>query len=206
VIAEMVERFRPSGTAADQWPATGARGEIEAGTYDGPEAHQHLPWKCPRCAAENVGPIAEGCSSCGSGSAKAYHVETPLPPATIPPPFAPTRNKTLRQLREDMERGLAAHDAALAWTTANPTATALQAFLAGYATAKAEVQRAAAAALTIPETSLFRPEAKLARTMAVALRHFLDTVLRQSPEAIESGEWLSIPEVEALIREYEEQT
>lgn len=38
-------------------------------------------WKCPRCGVENSGPIDEGCSVCGAGSARARHVG--VPPAKV---------------------------------------------------------------------------------------------------------------------------
>ena len=45
--------------------------------YEGPTLGQVGVWKCPACSAENSGPLDEGCTSCGSGSAKARHVGVP---------------------------------------------------------------------------------------------------------------------------------
>lgn len=45
--------------------------------YVGSGLGEMLLWKCPRCGADNTGPLSEGCKSCGSGTAKPRHVELP---------------------------------------------------------------------------------------------------------------------------------
>jgi len=59
--------------------------KIEGGVYRG-VTPAIGPWKCPACAAENVGPLQGGCASCGSGSAQPRHVG--LPPVVRPKPGA----------------------------------------------------------------------------------------------------------------------
>lgn len=47
-------------------------GEISKGAYvpgkDGRGIGQAPGWKCPQCAAMNVGQVADGCVSCGAGT------------------------------------------------------------------------------------------------------------------------------------------
>lgn len=45
--------------------------------YTGPTLGAVGVWKCPSCGAENSGAIDDGCTACGSGSAKARHVGVP---------------------------------------------------------------------------------------------------------------------------------
>ena len=57
--------------------------------YSGPTLGQLIMWKCVACGAENTGDLGVGCTSCGSGSAKPYHVATPPPVHQMPSPRQP---------------------------------------------------------------------------------------------------------------------
>ena len=53
------------------------------------------------------------------------------------------------------------------------------------------------------ELTTLTPEGKARRTILAALRLFRDQILTQTPDEIESGEWCSLEEADALIAQLE---
>jgi len=142
-------------------------------------------WKCPRCGAENQGPIAQGCTQCGSG-APGRHIGQAPPPPPAPEPAPPTPDPT-RSVAE-------------VWLDEHPDATLEEAFTAGYVEGIREARRAQrATAPSAPQP--FTPELAVNRTIVAALELFRDQVLAGTPEEVLSGEWLSAEQVTSLIRQ-----
>ena len=169
------------------------------------------PWKCPACAQQNEGPIDAGCIHCGSGSARPYKAAVATPPPTpdlrlTPPVEEAEQPQGFRALRRDMEQGAAILDLAVAWAAAHEGATAIDGFLAGYdlAMRQAQAHTMAAPPVTVDVAAL-APEGKARRTIIAALEIFKDQVLRDATEEIASGEWCSIEEVDAIIRQFREE-
>lgn len=171
-------------------PLVGARGgEISAGHYDGPEAHQHAPWKCPACGVLNEGPLGGGCAHCGAGQ-PGYHVGVQPPPPAMAPPTDP-------QFRRGLEaRAPLLLPAAEAWAEAHPQATLAEAFVAGYFLAIGHVAQAPP---VTADMETLAPAGKARRTIVAALEIFTDQILSQGPEEITTGEWCSVDEARALI-------
>lgn len=148
-------------------------------------------WHCPSCRAEQVGDPAQGCASCGSGTAKAYKAPENEQPVTLAP---------LKRLGDAV--GYATADtAAERWADLHPGATLAEAFAAGYELARAQT---IIAPPVTADTLPLAPEGKAARTIIAALRLFRDQALGEAGEEIASGEWCSMAEVDQLIRELEE--
>lgn len=179
-------------------PITGnpvpSSGEISGGRYTGPEAHAQGPWKCPACSAENQGPIPQGCVACGSGK-PGYHVGQPAAPAE-------DRSAHLTGFVEALNDGDPdpLYQVAYNWSTEHPDVTTTEAFVAGFKAARAQflAHTMQAAPVTVDVATL-APHTKAQRTIIAALEIFKDQILNQAPEEILSGEWMSIPEVDALI-------
>lgn len=67
-------RTAPAGPGGD--PITDNDRVGGSRNYKGPTLGALAGWKCPACGTENSGPLERGCTSCGSGSAAPYHVDT----------------------------------------------------------------------------------------------------------------------------------
>jgi hypothetical protein len=165
--------------------------------YTGPGLGEATMWNCPACAAENSGPLEEGCRSCGAGRAQASRAG-----AALPPPPAP--DETPRPSLPPAS--LASGDAAREWLAAHPDATLYDAFVGGYLAGVQDVRRqllgprgrpAPAAA----ESESFAPEHKVGRTLIAALTLFRDQVLVGAEDAVSSGEWCSVAEVNNLLQQ-----
>jgi len=169
--------------------------------YEGPGLG-HGPWKCPACAATNVGSIDDGCTTCGSGSAKPQHVGNP------PPPVKPAADLHLtpafQAVKADLEHGMDVYRAAEAWVAAQGMGNVdpATAFVAGYQLA---TQQARAHTMTAPpvtaDVAELAPAGKVRRTIIAALELFKDQVLRDAADEIASGEWCSIEEIDQVIRQ-----
>lgn len=143
-------------------------------------------WHCPSCGAENGGPISQGCTLCGAGRPGRYIGDAPPPPPAAPttPPAAEARG-----------------DLADAWAAEHTEVSVAEAFRAGYfagvrATLEAQASRQQPAA----ERDL-PPEGIMNRTIIAALELFRDQVLAGAPEEIASGEWMSVAQVNDLLRQ-----
>jgi hypothetical protein len=184
-----------------------AGGEISTGKYDGPEAHEHAPWKCPACGVTNEGELKFGCVHCGSGKPGRHVGQPPAaeverrpgsgrlhgrplddngaiefdpPPAQIPP--------------TDVLQAIA--HLSHAWAETNEHATLAEAFQAGYRMALQQTMKAAPVTVDVRELA---PHTKAQRTIIAALEIFKDQILSQEPEEIASGEWMSVYEVDQLL-------
>lgn len=157
--------------------------------------HHHPPpapsvgWKCPACDANNTGPLEQGCTSCGSGK--------PGRVVGLDPPARPTVTRT--------SPPAGPHDLlADAWAAWHKTvdfgqnqqmrSLAYTAFAAGYQAALGRVMQQTDPLVTGTAES---------RTIIAALRLFLENVLPTATDEIASGEFLSIPQTEELIRTFE---
>lgn len=183
--------------------------------YEGAGLGAIAAWTCPACRTDNVSVFEQGCPSCGAGK-PGYH-------KGIDPPPAPAGNEDLRILASDTVRAWAGSDTAAfravkgdldrgieiysygdEWAAAHPGASIAEAFVAGYYLMR---QRHDAQTLHAPpvtaDVESLAPAGKTRRTILAALRLFRDQVLAQSPDEIESGEWCSVEEVEAVIQQLE---
>lgn len=147
-------------------------------------------WSCPSCGAENAGPIAQGCSLCGAGR-PGYRAEAPPPP----PPAAPP---------EPEPAAAGEINLAQLWIQRHPDATLEQAFTAGYIAGVKVTRQEVMAHLPEQRPSPMEmsttPEDRMNRTIAAALELFRDQVLAGNPEEITTGEWMSVAEVNNLLR------
>lgn len=167
--------------------------------YEGPDLGS-APWKCPACAAENAGPLAAGCTVCGSGSAPARHVGV-APPTVEDLRLSQAQLESgLVLLANDRVRAQETYEAARQWVAGHADADPFQAFIAGYQLASAQAQ---ARTLTAPPTTAatLAPEGKARRTIIAALELFTDQVLRDATDEISSGEWCSVEEAETLLHQ-----
>jgi hypothetical protein len=169
-----------------------AGGEISTGKYDGPEAHEHAPWKCPACGVENEGALQFGCVHCGSGK-PGYHVGQP-----------DIQHQTFLQSNlgdpPPVEEPSPMYLAAAAWCEAHPEVSAIEAFVAGYRLARLQMEAQVLAAPPVTaDTRTLAPHTKAQRTIIAALEIFKDQILSQDPEEIASGEWMSVDEVDELL-------
>jgi hypothetical protein len=192
----------------------GAGGEISTGKYRGSEAEssESAGWKCPACMAENVTPLKFGCAHCGSGKPGMYVgqpqavVEEPDPEYAVEPMH---RSPPREVLEVDPLTG-EIPSAVVAFSTwlqrqENPHFHVTEnegilraAFLGGWLAAMGQTMIAPPVTVDTPE---LRPEGKRYRTIIAALEIFKDQILSQSPDEIETGEWCSMVEVDALIAE-----
>jgi hypothetical protein len=195
-------------------PLMGATGgEISTGKYDGPEAHEHAPWKCPACGVQNEGPIPLGCVHCGSGK-PGRHIGQPPPPEVERRPGSgrlhgrPLDDNGAIQWDPPPAAGIGtpaelhpAYAIACAWAEQHHLTDPAGAFLAGYDFALRLSKRAAdlEAEQTPAPVETLAPHTKAQRTIIAALEIFKDQILSQGPEEITSGEWCSASEVDELI-------
>jgi hypothetical protein len=84
------------------------------------------------------------------------------------------------------------------WAREHPEATVAEAYRAGLVEG-IRAARAAQAPSLQPEVS-YIPDQKINRTILAALALFKDQVLVAGPEEIATGEWLSLAEVDLLMR------
>lgn len=180
--------------------------------YDGGGLGQVAAWDCPRCGAENMGPLAQGCTACGSG-APGRHVGTPPPPAPPAPttgdeawdafeaeatrprpePEGPSYNGAVRQ-----------GDIAINWAERHPEATVEEAYRQGYLEGVRQAREAQQRqADTVGRPLTYAPDHIINRTIVAALSLFRDQVLAGEPEETTTGEWLTQHQVTALIAQIE---
>src|SRR5258708_39124413 len=97
-------------------PVTGARGgEISGGKYDGPEAEQSAPWKCPACGQPNEAPLKLGCVHCHAGE-PGRHIGNPPPAArTFEVDITKSYTESLAAAHPDADLQAIAHE----WAQAN---------------------------------------------------------------------------------------
>jgi hypothetical protein len=91
--------------------------------------------------------------------------------------------------------------AAQRWAAQHPGETLAQAFIAGFLLAQGVTMDAPPVTADLTQLA---PDGKTARTVIAALQLFRDQVLRDAAEEIASGEWCSVSEVAALIKQLEE--
>jgi hypothetical protein len=175
--------------------------------YDGPGLGVG-PWACPACTAENTGPLDAGCTSCGSGSARAFRPQ----PAGSPQIATPPRTSTAR-IRDPITAVVstaASADLFERWWELNQT-TLIRlplpevARLAWEAATTTHEARTMLAPPVTADTETYAPEGKGRRTMIAALELFKDQVLRDAQDEIASGEWCSVEEIEQLITELKQE-
>jgi hypothetical protein len=144
-------------------------------------------FKCPACGAENTGRLEDGCTACGSGKPGQHVGEQPLQ-VRQPPAETPDRDSVGQAfIRWKKEQQLPAH-----WA-ADVLEILFRAFHAGYVFGVGQTAQTAMALNGTAES----------RTVAAALRLFLDQVLPIAKDEIESGEYLSIEDTRKLIERIE---
>lgn len=186
------------------------------------EAIQKAPWTCLVCQTVNAGPLAEGCSACGSATqvARKAPVEVPKPRNVNVAAAGVLRGVT------HMAPDQAALAAAARFLQQSPQAGVIDAYLAGYLQASRDVlegmrdglkpfqealvpheykptpqpsQRVPTPTPSPPEVGGLSPEGKPTRTILAALALFRDQVLVEGPEEVATGEWCGVEEVNGLI-------
>ena len=154
-------------------------------------------WHCPRCGAEQVGPIGE-CHACGSGTAKGYHVDNPpLPPPTLPPLPEPGTWLVGRQARE-----MTSHQGFVAWADREGIGVGREQELAWRAWEAGRQWTAVRTHAAHTEPTVSPADAELSadrRTVIAALEKFIADVLVFEPEEVETGEWLSSTAANMLV-------
>jgi hypothetical protein len=119
-------------------------------------------------------------------------------------PGSESQRRLFEAVKTDMEQGQAILEAAMAWYGTHETASPIEGFMAGYHLAK---QQYDARTLRLPpitaDVEQLAPAGKSRRTIVAALKLFRDQVLAQTPDEIESGEWCSLTEIDALIQQLE---
>lgn len=186
-MAETARTF----TGGEQPQSGVVGGEISVGHYEGPEAHASHPWKCPKCGVENTTRLELGCPSCGGG-VPGRHIGLPPPTPTLDRLAAQGAPSPL-------------YDAARQWADAHPTAGLAAAFLAGYELATQQITAHIVQATPVTaDVAALAPAGKPTRTIIAALDLFKDQVLAHEPEEVQSGEWCSAAEVDALITKLHE--
>lgn len=151
-----------------------------------------MGWSCPACGEFNVGDLTQGCTACGAGR-PGRRIDV------TPPPALPHRSQA--EPRDLLE------EAGAKFWHANPRATVIDGFVAGYQMALAQLQRQQSAPLRVPPVALdvkaLAPETREQRTILAALRFFKDQIAAVAEEEIASGEYCSAPELDALIARIE---
>lgn len=155
--------------------------------YTGGGLGDERGWRCPACGAENAGLIAEGCALCGSGT-PGRRVEPPPPPS---PPAA--------EAPREAPREAPVLNPAQLWIARHPNASLEEAFTAGYVEGVRAQLKDMRGATPPPPAITFAPEGTVNRTIIAALQLFRDQVLVRAPEEIQSGEWMSVGEVNNLL-------
>lgn len=192
----------------------GGTGDVGGPRHYTGERPPEGPWKCPACKADQFGPLADGCTACGSGAVKPFRITTP---AKVAGPVTRAADRlaadlaesnlfrqeraegpNLSALRADMKNALDVYQYALNWSGANPDATLADAFIAGFQYANAKTIGAPPVSVDVPALSV---EGKPRRTIIAALQHFREQILPRAMEEIASGEWCSLDEVDELIQQ-----
>lgn len=153
---------------------------VQAGSRLTPHAPAVVPtlWKCPACGVENVSLIGTPCTSCGAGEV-GQHLDPPPATSTVPtvlPEIAAAFQAWLHPLRgrvDDVQETLL-----------------FEAFKAGYHFRGEQVAEP------------LRGTAET-RTIAAALKLFVDQVLTYAKVEVESGEFLSVAATQALIQKFD---
>jgi len=152
--------------------------------YGGAGLGQEGIWGCPSCGEDNTGPISQGCVHCGAG--RPGHKAAPPPPPPAPP-----------EVPEAPEPQVVQGDVADYWASRHADVSIAEAYRAGYLDG---VQAARAAARQAPSEVRYIPDQKINRTIIAALTLFKEQVLVHEPDEIDNGEWLSVAEVDLLLR------
>lgn len=99
--------------------------------YQGSEAAQRFPWKCPACGSDQQGPLEAGCGACGSGKAAPKHVG--VDPIVYKRKDAESIEEAVATLQPPVQRLSDLHAAFLRWiANAGATVGPLAAFTAGW--------------------------------------------------------------------------
>lgn len=157
-------------------------------------------FRCPQCGVQNEGLLADGCTACGSGSAKASFVGVPpVRPAResvpereafTPPPITPTYESPLMAA---FAQWMSAAEGAI---TSEVFVLVLSAFKAGVTFGMGQTDSIQGGAVAMTGTAE-------SRTVIAALRMFIEQILSQHPEECQSGEWMSAEQAEAVIARLE---
>jgi hypothetical protein len=183
--------------------AGGAGGEISTGKYRGHEAEQAdaAPWKCPACGVQNESPLKFGCVHCGGGK-PGYHIGQAPPAAAVEEILAQeqegkavTPGAPVSAL-DAFDTWLRGHQHDPVFRVTENAEILKRAFVAGWLAAQGITVHAAP--VTVDVESL-APHTKAQRTIIAALEIFKDQILSQSPDEIESGEWMGPGEVDDLL-------
>lgn len=160
-----------------------------------------LGFKCPQCGAASAGKIEDGCPSCGSGTQKASHVGVDVIRNAEGGVTHAVPTDRLRDRRPDqhlLDNTRSVDDLFLAWFRpfrgkydAAVETLIYEAYKAGYQVAG--VTQGQSPLTGTPES----------RTLVAALRYFSENVLASHPEEVQTGEWLTVEAVEALITQLE---
>lgn len=154
-----------------------------------------VAWNCPSCRTENSGALELGCVHCGAGK-PGYHVGHPPPPAG--------NAEMIGASGSERARGGSIYAVAEQWAEQHPLASIAEAFVVGYELAHNQFTAHTMAAPPVTaDVATLAPEGKARRTIVAALKLFRDQVLAQTPDEIESGEWCSPTEVDALVQQIE---
>lgn len=162
--------------------------------------HYHVPaapalWNCVACDRENVGSLDQGCVHCGAGK-QAPPLQQPLAPplstsgADLPWVIQRAFEKWLEKRTNEDE---------------NPAGVLklrgilLEAFSAGFQDGAFGTGTPVPSVPTSEEPPM-TPAGAEARTLAAALALFIENILRDAPDEIEGGEWLTVNEAEALLK------
>lgn len=138
-------------------------------------------WRCPSCGAVNLTLIAQGCQRCGAGMPGPRAEAPPAPPSPATPP--PEEEESLAER----------------WRREHPEATVEDAFTAGYIEGVRAARQAHAAVPAPAAPPPLPPDAIITRTVIAALELFRDQILVDTPEEIQSGEWMSAQQVNDFI-------
>jgi hypothetical protein len=182
-------------------------------------------WKCPSCLAEQTGRFELGCTACGAGRPGQHVGEAP--PLRREDLEAPLAGEDVQQ--PIRVRGAApivfASDAALvveaeaafeAWWASKAILvpgwrllfrecwlTAWQIAISDRAPSPSQ-QGVAMVETQIPDGGGPDRAGIVARTIAAALDHFIDTILREAESEIADGTWLSVEAAQALSQRYKD--
>lgn len=157
-------------------------------------------FRCPQCGVQNEGLLADGCTACGSGSAKASFVGVPpvRPPRDSVPEmesFTPPPDPSTFQspLMAAFAQWVTPYRASV---TSEMFTLLLYAFKAGVAFGMGQTDSIQGGAVAMTGTAE-------SRTVIAALRMFIEQILSQHPEECQSGEWISAEQAEAVIARLE---
>lgn len=186
-------------------------------------------WKCPSCLAEQTGRFELGCTACGAGRPGQHigeapplrreDLEAPLAGEDVqqpvrvrreaPIPFA-SDSATILQAQAAFERWwdarLADPQFAAGLRKAGEVFHAcwLAAWQAAVEQPSPSQQGVSMFETQIPDGGGPDRTGIVARTIAAALDHFIDTILREAESEIADGTWLSVEATQALSQRYKD--